>query len=168
MRTLSLTDIPGEISVKTTPNTNTNSNWKLLTSSTLLSAAIREIDDSIQVQPQSFPDVRPTQQSKPIQSMPVANQNAWLNQNKDSTATPPPKPNAWLRHNIRTIRTTPAPPKADDKSTSILNTTSSNPKELDTLQQMLSKLQSAKVENKKMWDSFAAYCAKKTPKYRTG
>ena len=59
------------------------------------------------------------------------------------------------------IRTKPTPPKADDKSTSTLNTTSSNREELDNLQQMLSKLQSAKVENKKMRDSFAVYRAKK-------
>mmetsp|Transcript_20739 Transcript_20739/g.43409 ORF Transcript_20739/g.43409 Transcript_20739/m.43409 type:complete len:299 (+) Transcript_20739:1138-2034(+) len=38
---------------------------------------------------------------------------------------------------------------------------SSNHQELETLQQMLSKLQSAEVENKKMRDSFAAYRAEK-------
>ena len=63
--------------------------------------------------------------------------------------------------NIHTICTKPAPPKADDKSTITLNTTISNHKELDTLQQILSKLQSAEVENKKMRDSFAAYRAEK-------
>ena len=93
--------------------------------------------------------------------MPIANQNAWFKQNKDFAATPPPKPNAWFKHNICTIRTKPAPTKADDKSTSTLNTTSSNREELDSLHQMLSKLQSAEVENKKMCDSFAAYCAEK-------
>ena len=96
MYALSLTDIPGVISVETTPTTKQTGHWKILTSSTHTHTAIREIDARIQVQPQSFPDVRPTRQRKPIESMPIANQNAWLNQNNDFTATPPPKTNAWL------------------------------------------------------------------------
>ena len=161
MRALSLNVIPGVISVETTPTTHKTGHWKILTSSPLTHTAIGEINAQIQVQPQSFPDVRLTWQHKPIESTTVANQNAWLNQNKDFTATLPPKPNAWLRHNIRTIHTKPTPTKANDKSTSTLNTTSSNRKELGTIQQMLSKLQSAEVENKKMRNSFAAYRAKK-------
>ena len=93
--------------------------------------------------------------------MPLANQNIWLQQNKDFTAAPPPKTNAWPKHSICTVQTKPAPTKADDKSTSTLNTTSSNCEELNTLQQMLAQLQSAEVENKKMSDSFAAYRAEK-------
>ena len=93
--------------------------------------------------------------------MPIANQNAWLTQNKGFIASPPPKQNAWLRPNINTIRVKPVPPKANDKLTSTINTTSSNRDELDTIQQMLSALQSTELENKKMCDSFATYCAEK-------
>jgi len=91
----------------------------------------------------------------------LANQTAWFQQNKDFTATPLLKPNAWVKHNIRTICTKPAPTKVNEKSTSTLNITSSNREELDTLQQILSKLQSVEVENKKMRDSFATNRAEK-------
>ena len=93
--------------------------------------------------------------------MPIANQNAWLHQNKDFTVIPPPKPNAWLKHEISTVRTKAQTPKADDKSTSTLNTTTANREELDTIQQMLQKLQSSEAENKKMRDSFAKCRAEK-------
>ena len=93
--------------------------------------------------------------------MPIANQNAWLAQNKGFIASPPPKQNAWLKPIIHTIRMKPVTAKAGDKWTSTINTASSNRDELDTIQQMLSTLQSAEVENKKMRDSFATYCAEK-------
>ena len=89
MRTLSLTDIPGVVSVETTPNTHRTGHWKLLTSTTHTHEALNEVVSRIQTQPQSFPDVRPTRQRKPIESMPVANQTALFQQNKDFTATPP-------------------------------------------------------------------------------
>ena len=153
--------LPGIVSVKTTPNTCQTGHWKILMSAPKSHGALKEVGAQIQTQPQLFPDICPIRQRKPIKSMPLANQNAWFQQNKDFTATPPPKPNVWLKHNICTIRTKPVPTKVNYKSTSTLNTTSSNPEELDTLQQMLIKLQSAEVENKKMRDSFAVYGAKK-------
>ena len=67
-----------------------------------------------------------------MESLPLANKNAWIQHNKDFTAAPPPKTNAWLKHSIQTVGTKPTSSKADDKSTSALNTTSSHRKEIDT------------------------------------
>ena len=64
MRVLSLTDIPGIVSVKTSPNTHQIGHWKILTSTPNTHAALKEVDAIIQTQPQSFPDVRPTWQRR--------------------------------------------------------------------------------------------------------
>ena len=93
--------------------------------------------------------------------MPLANQHAWITQNKGFIASTPPKQNAWLKPTIQTIRMKSASSKTDDKSTSTINTTTSNRDELDTIQQTLSALQSAELQNKKMRDSFDKYCAEK-------
>ena len=161
MRALSLTSIPGVIAVETTPNTARTGHWKILISDQNIPVTIQGIDAALLTQPQSFPDTRPNRRRKAIESMPLANQTAWLHQNKDFTATPPLKPNAWLKHGIHTVRTKAPPPKPDDKSTSTLNTTTTHREELDSIQQMLQKLHSSEAENKKMRDSFAAYRAEK-------
>ena len=44
MRALSLTNIPGVVSVETTPTTKQTGHWKILTSSTHSHKAIREVD----------------------------------------------------------------------------------------------------------------------------
>lgn len=67
MHTLSLTDIPGIVSVKTTPNTHRTGHRKILMSTPNTHAALKEVDSRTQTQPQSFPDVRPTWQGKPIE-----------------------------------------------------------------------------------------------------
>ena len=55
----------------------------------------------ILAQHQYFPYIRANQQRKPVELMPLANKNAWIQQNKDFAAAPPPKMNAWLKQNIK-------------------------------------------------------------------
>ena len=119
--------------LKTTLSMHQTGHWKILTVTNKYHNALLELDAQIQAQPQSFHDIWPKWQRKPVEFMPSANKSAWLQQNKEFTAAPPPKTNAWLKHGICTVQTKPLPTKADDKSTSTFDTTSSYQEKLDTL-----------------------------------
>ena len=66
MHALSLTGIPGVVSVKISHTNKQTGHWEILMLSALTQEAIRAIDAQIQVQPQYFPEVRPNRQRKPI------------------------------------------------------------------------------------------------------
>ena len=92
MRALALDSITGVIAVENTPTTNHTGHWKILISNKTIPATLKAIDAKLLTLPQTFLATRPNQQQKATKSMPVANQNAWLHQNKDFTANNPPKP----------------------------------------------------------------------------
>ena len=89
MQMLALDSITAVVSVKNTPTTEHTGHWKILISDANILTTLNAIDRALSTLPQTFPATRPNRQQKAIELMPVANQNAWLHQNKDFTATPP-------------------------------------------------------------------------------
>ena len=147
-----LLKIPGVKALHITDRTITSGSWRLVTTNDPYVAA--RIDDYLHKHYTTHPfEIPPNRSRKASKSVTEATKQAWITQTKHFTVTAPPQKNTWIQSLKLTRPKTVV--KSDDRSTSMLNTTSSKRDNLDEISRLIRALQESNNANKKMREDFS-------------